>query len=181
MDEIDSARLLILVKKAQKANDLRDNELGTIISSICKLVMSYPCFIGYSDDWKIEMFGDATLSIFNAINHADVSNERKLFNFIFTIARNSCRHTLKHLKNLPTPIKNEWVDVNGNFCLKNKRQEYSGMFVAKEKELLEKAQYRKPVMLKNIINMTRETFFKNLGKEKLLKLRSLAKLNRSKL
>lgn len=97
-EKINLERLKELFNAAQERGDFSDNALGKCVDNIVRIVLSAESLVGYTEDWKLEMFGNACYAVYRGMRTADGSDGKKLFNYFYTIARNSCKNTLGKLK-----------------------------------------------------------------------------------
>lgn len=131
-EKVDQERLKELFVAAKARGDFSDNDLGECVKNIVRIVLSAESLAGYTEDWQLEMFGNACYAIFKGMNSADGSDGRKLFNYFYTAARNSCKKTLNRLKrnDMAMGAYEEAVTEKDTvpFYLRNRRRLLRGVF-----------------------------------------------------
>lgn len=192
---IDRSRLLALVTVARKTGNNHSEELGTLLYDLCMKVMNTQfgelSFSGYSEDWKAEMVGNAMIALFNAIgNSARLDSGDALFNYMFTIVRNSYRRTLDRLYNKPEVAAFEhggdrdMVETVSDaerfncFYVKNKRRMMRGLLDKNRERIIEAARTRKKALLKNVIRSAVKNFVGVFTRSQLKELLKIARKNR---
>lgn len=185
MKEIDTVRFLELARMARASRSCRHPELGEIVSRICKKALCYKTkdgkdFLGYSEDIKLDMYGNAVYAVYRAIlDKAELKNGDDLFNYSYTVALNSIRRVLRTFNTQQKFVTFDeggriQNDVFGNETALSRKRMYKGFFAKYEKAVLEKALGRKMIKLQNVIKMSIDEFVKSLNKRKLKSLIAMA-------
>jgi len=189
-EAIDKRKVVELVRAAKVSGDLSSDELGNLVSNMCKIVMSVPLkdghsFNGYSEDWQLEMYGNATLAVYRSIPNIDL--EKDVFNYIYQVITNSYKKTLAKLYRLPVPIDD--CITNNSFCdgsdrleaAKERRRTMKGFFALNEKRVFEAGSSCKRVLLQTVLRNAVNHFVKSLSVSKMDKLIRMARKNREAL
>lgn len=175
--KIDQNRLRAQVEVAVKTGNFRNAELGQYVSDICKKVLSQKCYVGYTEDWKMEMFGEACLAVYKAMETAKTEKD-SLFNYLYTSAHNSCKKTLQKLQNVHIQLDETNKATLDPFYIRNKARLARGLIKKNEDKILEAAQTKKMPLLKNVVGRAARVFAESLKKNQLTDLLKIAKKNR---
>lgn len=143
-----------IIKDSVERNDYSSMELGAFVSSLVKAVLDSGNFVGYTEDWKLEMFGEACLKVFEGMKDVDLSQCDRAYNYLYTIACNRVKKVVTRLKkelSSECPIFDESSEVLQPFYLRNKRRMVSGLLEKKKSEIVSAASQRKQMLLKNAV------------------------------
>lgn len=184
MKDVDTAKLLEYARQAKATGRCRSVPLACMVETICKKALCYKGetgkdFFGYSEDLKLDMYGNAVYVVYRAIlENAEFDDGDKLFNYLYTTALNSIRKTLNryYLKlDRECSIVQEMTD--GSFqketdhdlghkknCL-NFKTRVKGLFPMYEKKVFEVAARRKLVRLQKVIRLAVDEFVENMNKK----------------
>lgn len=180
IERIDVSRLKTLIDEANKDNDFSNSELGEYVSVICQKVLARDCFSGYTEDWKMEMFGEACLAVYKSMSTANTESD-SLFNYLYTCAINSCKKTIQKLQDIPTPIDEAMCSSGEPFYVRNKRRITKGLLKKNEEVIVEAAKTKKRPLLKNVIGRAARAFAETLKNNQLKELLEIARKNREAL
>lgn len=182
-DSIDETRFNELIAEAQRSDDCSSAELGEMVSELCKRVLVRDNFVGYSEDWQMEMFGEATLAVFKAISRTTRTDAGTTFNYLYTVVVNSFKKSILRLKRLPLPmeIDENCGQVTDPFYMRNRRRIVRGILDRNEDEIISAAQTRKEPLLRNVIGRAARAFELTLKPKQIDELLQIARKNREAL
>lgn len=177
--KIDPERLRELVGDARERRDFSDPELGRFVSDLCKIVLSSGCFRGYTEDWQLDMFGDACLAVFSAMGTADTG--RNLFSYFYTVAANACKRSLKRRVRDTVPLDDysQAREVEP-FCLRNRRRLLRGLVEANERKVVPLARMRKMARLERAVGRAVERALAKADGRRISALVEISRRNREK-
>ncbi len=98
MHDIDTERFAKLVKAARESGDKSSRELGRCVATIARKAVNSDNFRNYTEDWKLDMFGDACYAMLRGVDSSKGEDGRRLFNYFYTAAFNACKRTVKRMK-----------------------------------------------------------------------------------
>ena len=179
-EEIDKARLAQLIREARAKNDFSSDELGDIVTYLCRIMLTASNYHRYTEDWQLEMLGQASFVAFKAMaTTADLDNETRLFNYIYTAIDNSFKRTLKKLNGELVPDNSEDAkpDANGlkPFYLRNKRRIVKGCLRQNGREVVSVASRMKVRLLEDVLNKAARIFSSTLNVDEIEKLLTMAR------
>lgn len=176
-EKVNPERLKELFNAARERGDFSDNALGECVKNIVRIVLSAESLAGYTEDWQLEMFGNACYAVYRGMKTADGSDGRKLFNYFYTTARNSCKNTLGKLKRNDMAM-GAYEDIVTEtalepFHLRNKSRLLRGVFERGAPEAFKAARLtrkeRQP-MLERIVNRAVSSVSEGFDEERISKL-----------
>ena len=176
MKEIDTEKFLELAKQARAAGTCRSVELARMVETVCKKALCFKDssgrdFLGYSEDLKLDMYGNAVLRVYDAIlNKAVLDNGKDLFNYVYTTAVNSMRKTIKKFyrsMNETFGMNEDILRDYPNPAFSGNKRKANGIFVLYEKKVFEVAAKRHLVRLQKIIRLSVAEFVTGLNKRKI--------------
>lgn len=175
---IDPVRLKVLIVWARQHSNFTSAELGDYVSNIVKIVLNGESFRCYTEDWQLEMFANASLALMNSLQTADLEREN-LFNYFYTVATNSCKHTLVKLKkdNL-LPLNEESEEASNPVMLKQKRKATRGLVEHNEREVIKYVRFKKMVLLQNAVGRAVAVALESMSCNDVNKLLTIARRNR---
>lgn len=177
--KIDPERLRELVASARARGDCSDPELGAFVSDLCKIVLSSGCFRGYTEDWQLDMFGDACLAVFSAMETADTG--RNLFSYFYTVAANACKRSLKRRVRDTVPLDDRsQARAVEPFCLKDRRRLLRGLVEVNERKVVPLARMRKMAKLERAVGRAVERALAEADGERIAGLVGISRRNREK-
>ena len=185
-EEIDKARLAQLIREARERNDFSSDELGNIVSYLCRIMLTASCYNRYTEDWQLEMLGQAALVAFKAMaTTAELDNENRLFNYIYTAIDNSFKSTIKKLNGELVPDNSEEArpDANGlkPFYLRNKRRLVKGCLNENGREVVSVASRMKVRLLEDVLDNAARVFSSTLKIDEIERLIAMARSTREAL
>lgn len=143
-----------LIKDSVERNDYSSERLGDFVSALVKAVLDTGNFCNYTEDWKVEMFGEACLQIYDGMKGCDLSDTKRAYNYLYTTARNRIVKVITKLKNEMNG-ECEILDDSENtlqpFYVRNKRTMMKGLLDRKKAEIVQAASSRKQMMLHNAV------------------------------
>ena len=167
---------LSLAKNARAVGNCRSKQLGDVVLSVVHKAMNYRAdadhdFLGYSEDLKLDMIGNATFAVYNAImTTADFSDASRLFNYAYTTALNSIRATLSQFyRNMYTVSLNEGV-IPRTEIARRMVVDMRGLVRRNEAMVNRVAQTRKIVRLRKVIRLAVDDFIRHMNRRKLKQL-----------
>ena len=173
-------RFLRLAIEARSAGHCRSNELGEMVAQIVHKAMNHRFSDGknfqkYSEDIKLEMFGESVLAIYNAIlTTAKLDNAQSLYNYAYTVSLNTIRTRLRKFYSRENVIEfNEngrQQDPSGSVFAREKRRLMIGVFKSNEKLVMNVAKQRNIVRLHKVVRLAVDSFTARLNNRKLKQL-----------
>ena len=149
-----------LIKEAVKDGDYSSQELGALVKRLLNLLTKDRRFVKYTDDWKAEMFSNACWDIYSSLGNIDCSDDRRVFNYVYTTALNAFRRTIRQL-NFDNEMHLELLEESGKtiepFYLRNKRRLLKGRFESAQLEIIANVQSHKPPRLFRVVGRTVRT------------------------
>jgi len=144
-----------LIKKAVESGDYSSIELGECVKRLLNLLTKDRCFVRYTDDWKAEMFSTACVDVYTSMKNIDCSDDRKVFNYLYTTALNAFKRTVRQL-NFDNEMHLELMEESGKtiepFYLRNKRRLLKGHFEKAQVEIIASVQSRKMPRISRVVN-----------------------------
>lgn len=185
-EEIDKARLAQLIREARAKNDFSSGELGDIVAYLCRIMLTASNYHRYTEDWKLEMLGQAAFVAFKAMaTTAELDNDIRLFNYIYTAIDNSFKKTLKKLNGELVPDNSEDAQPDANglrpFYLRNKSRIVKGCLRRNGREVVSVASHMKVRLLEDVLNKTARIFSNTLKIDEIDKLIAMARSTREAL
>ena len=185
-EEIDKARLAQLIREARAKNDFSSGELGDIVAYLCRIMLTASNYHRYTEDWQLEMLGQAAFVAFKAMaTTAELDNDVRLFNYIYTAIDNSFKKTLKKLNGELVPDNSEDAkpDANGlrPFYLRNKSRIVKGCLRRNGRDVVSVASHMKVRLLEDVLNKTARIFSNTLKIDEIDKLIAMARSTREAL
>lgn len=185
-EEIDKARLAQLIREARERNDFSSDELGDIVSYLCRIMLTASCYHRYTEDWQLEMLGQAALVAFKAMaTTAELDNENRLFNYIYTAIDNSFKKSISKLNNqlVPEIQEDSKPDDNGlkPFYIRNKQRMTRGLLNRNGREVVSVASRMKVRLLKDVLNKAARIFSSTLKLDEIDRLLAMARSAREAL
>lgn len=185
-EEINKARFAQLIREARAKNDFSSDELGDIVSYLCRIMLTASNYHRYTEDWQLEMLGQAALVAFKAMaTTADLENETRLFNYIYTSIDNSFKKTLKKLNGelVPDNTEDAQPDANGlrPFYIRNKRRIVKGCLSENGREVVSVASKMKVRLLEDVLNKAARIFSSTLKIDEIDRLLAMARSTREAL
>lgn len=187
--EIDKARLAALVTECKAKKDFSDDELGKVVSYLCQIMLTASNYCMYTEDWQLEMVGNASLAVFRAMasEACRTENPDKLFNYIYTTISNSFKRTIAKLKLLPVQMPQEEGDAkapdsdhNGlkPYYLRNKSRITRGILKRNADDVVKVASRMKVKLLKDVVEKATKNFFNSFEPDDIDALISMARKSR---
>lgn len=185
-EEIDKARLAQLIREARAKNDFSSGELGDIVAYLCRIMLTASNYHRYTEDWQLEMLGQAAFVAFKAMaTTAELDNDVRLFNYIYTAIDNSFKKTLKKLNGELVPDNSEDAQPDANglrpFYLRNKSRIVKGCLRRNGREVVSVASHMKVRLLEDVLNKTARIFSNTLKIDEIDKLIAMARSTREAL
>ena len=187
-DIIDKGRLNEIVRTARLSGDISSDELGKMVSNLCKIVMITPLKDGktfhmYTEDWQLEMFANASFAAIKAVKNIDMKDNA--FNYLYTVIVNSYKNTLNYLYGLPVEMELGPLDFanvkNESVYVKEKRRLMRGIFAANEKKAMEAAISERKPRVQKVVKLAVKNFVNRLSGRKLEQLIRMARKTREAL
>lgn len=183
---IDGSTLVKLVEIANRNKNYHTETLGNVVSSIVEKAMKSKstdskhsgrcCFMGYTDDWKLEMYSDACLAVFHALPKAEL-NEKSIFNYLYTVAINQIKGTLNRLNGDLEKVSSYDSEVlnrdnmdEGSVFVRDKRRMLHGFFEKNKEKALTRIYHKKRRKLSSVIGKSARDFSCGLDTDSLLNL-----------
>lgn len=187
-EDVDKARLSELVKAAKESGDKSSEELGRMVSNMCRIVLSVPMkdgksFNSYSDDLKLEMMGNAVLAVYSTVENIDLSKD--VFNYLYTVIVNSYKRTLKKFYRQPVSIDDEIIndrcEGDTNEIARENKLTMKGLFEMNESRVFMAGMSCKRVLLQTVLKNAVNHFIKGLSAKKIDRIIRMARKNREAL
>ena len=185
-EEIDKARFAQLIREARAKNDFSSDELGNIVSYLCRIKLTAANYHRYTEDWQLEMMGQAALVVFKAMaTTAELDDDNKLFNYIYTVIENSFKKSITKLNNqlVPESTEESQPDANGlkPFYIRNKQRMTRGLLNKNGREVVSVASRMKVKLLEDVLNKAARIFSNTLKIDEIDKLIAMARSTREAL
>lgn len=185
-EEIDKARFAQLIREAKAKNDFSSDELGNIVSYLCRIMLTASNYNRYTEDWQLEMLGQAALVAFKAMaTTAELDNENRLFNYIYTAIDNSFKKSISKLNSqlVPDNTEESKTDANGlkPFYIRNKQRMTRGLLNRNGREVVSVASRMKVRLLEDVLNKAARIFSDTLNVDKIDELIAMARSTREAL
>lgn len=185
-EEIDKARFAQLIREAKAKNDFSSDELGNIVSYLCRIMLTASNYHRYTEDWQLEMLGQAALVAFKAMaTTAELDNENRLFNYIYTAIDNSFKKSISKLNSqlVPDQTEESKPDANGlkPFYIRNKQRMTRGLLNRNGREVVSVASRMKVRLLEDVLNKAARIFSDTLNVDKIDELIAMARSTREAL
>ena len=185
-EEIDKARFAQLIREAKAKNDFSSDELGNIVSYLCRIMLTASNYHRYTEDWQLEMLGQGALVAFKAMaTTAELDNDNRLFNYIYTAIDNSFKKSITKLNNQLGPDQTEESKPDDNglkpFYLRNKQRITRGLLNRNGREVVSVASRMKVRLLEDVLNKAARIFSDTLNVDKIDELIAMARSTREAL
>lgn len=174
---IDNGIFVKLIRNAVEMKNYHSAILGEYVSSLVQIVLKEKCFVGYTEDWRLEMYSEGCLAVFNALPNAEL-DEKRIYNYLYTCARNRIGKTIVRLKNEFRESGDSYdkeIVNSGNVgdvpvYVRNKRHVLKGYFDRNKRKALESVTHQKMAMLKNAVGRAARRFSTGLDIEEINRL-----------
>lgn len=178
--KIDPERLRVLIENAREKEDFSSPELGEFVSDLCKIVLRSGNFRGYTEDWQLDMFGNACLAVFSGMRTAEPGKGKNLFNYFYTIAANACKRSLKRFTRDSVAFDEEYSQTKAvePFYIRNRRRMLRGLVEANERKVVSLARARKMVRLEKVVGQAVGCALEHLEQKQIDGLLKISKRNR---
>lgn len=184
-ETIDKKRIVQLIREARLKNNFSNVELGNFVSYLCNIRLTAWNYKRYTEDWKLEMLGNAALAAYKAMaGTLDLQDETRAFNYIFTTIDNAFKRTIDKMHNLPVPEDNQFAegeapcDTLMPYYLRNKRRMVKGVLLENKDQVVSAASTMKVKLLKDVLAKATRIFTRTLKIDELEQLIQMARRTR---